>query len=506
MKVNYLRLRNYKCFEELEFELNSAYNLHVFLAENMAGKTAILKAIRIALSARLQKIENANSSMQITKDEHQIIGNTAFANIANEVEIEIHCQSTEWIKKQWQPAVFKWIKSKESFKKNAKTNIKHSFEGENINDEIKDVAYKSYNQVLKGDGINPLFLYAGAEYLYQTKPRTDNFESNGQALQGYWYCLEDKNMKNYVLDWLNTLSKTIEEQHKNKVSNEYYGDLAKNTIKVFKDAVKILLPDIIDIAWIFNTLKTAKNQHDTENYMLSFSIVGEGIRTYNMLSDGYKYLILLLGELITRATLLNKHLGENVLNKITGVVLIDEFGVHLHPKLQAVAIRRLGEIFPNIQFIVTTHSPLLVGGLAKEQIHILEIDENRKRVVKQATKDAIGLDVDAILTQLFDLEYTYDQKTYELLLRRRQLFAKKKFDTINFTAQESDELQKLTIQISDYTENYADGLFLEFVHELDKVGGLSAYRNISLTDEEKAIRRQQANALLEKIKQKRQNS
>jgi predicted ATP-binding protein involved in virulence len=506
MKVEYLRLRHYKCFENLEICFDTKHNLHVFLAENMIGKTAILKAIRIALSARLQKIVGASGNIQIAKDEHQIIGNNAFSNIANQVEIEIHCQSTEWIKKQWQPALFKWIKSKESISKNAKTTIKHLFDDKNIRENISDVAYKSYSQAINGDGVNPLFLYVGAEYLYQTKPRTDNFESDGQPLQGYWYCLEDKNMKNYVLDWLNTLSKTIEEQHKNKVSNEYYGDLAKNTIKVFKDAVKILLPDIIDIAWIFNTLKTAKNQHDTENYMLSFSIVGEGIRTYSMLSDGYKYLILLLGELITRATLLNKHLGENVLNKITGIVLIDEFGVHLHPQLQAVAIKRLGEIFPNIQFIITTHSPLLVGGLAKEQIHILDIDENRKRIIRQPQIDAIGLDSDAILTRFFDLQYTYDEKTYELMLRRRQLFAKKQFDFANFTKQNGLELQNLTIQLSDYTDNYGDGLFSEFVHELDKVGGLAAYRNISLSEEEKTIRRQQANALLEKIKQKRQNS
>jgi predicted ATP-binding protein involved in virulence len=505
MKINYLRLRHYKCFEELELNLSSQYNLHVFLAENMAGKTAILKAMRIALSARLQKIVGPSGNMKIAKDEHQIIGDTAFANIANDVEIEIHCQSTEWIKKQWQPAVFKWKKYKESFNKNAQTTTEPIFDDVSLNEDIRTIAQKSYNQALKGEdnGVNPLLLYVGAEYLYQAKPQTDNFESDGQALQGYWYCLEDKNMKNYVLEWLNTLNKTIREQAKNEIANEYYGDLAKNTIKIFEIAIQKLLPDILVITWVYDTLKTSKNQHDAADYVLCFNIKNEGIRTYDMLSDGYKYLILLLGELITRATLLNKHLGENVLAEITGVVLIDEFGVHLHPKLQAAAIKGLGEIIPNVQFIVTTHSPLLVGGLAKEQIHILEIDQDRKRVLREATTDAKGLDADGILTQFFDLEYTYDKETYEQMLRRRQLLAKKKFDKANFTAKESDELQNLTIKVSDYTDNYADGLFLEFVHELDKVGGLAAYRNIEISDEQKQERQQQANALLEKIKQTR---
>jgi putative ubiquitin-RnfH superfamily antitoxin RatB of RatAB toxin-antitoxin module len=89
-----------------------------------------------------------------------------------------------------------------------------------------------------------------------------------------------------------------------------------------------------------------------------------------------------------------------------------------------------------------------------------------------------------------------------LLLRRRQLSAKKKFDPDNFTKDESLELQNLTIEVSDYNKS-EDELFDEFIHELDKLGGLSAYRKCKLTGEEKEVRRKQANTLLEKIKQQR---
>lgn len=90
-----------------------------------------------------------------------------------------------------------------------------------------------------------------------------------------------------------------------------------------------------------------------------------------------------------------------------------------------------------------------------------------------------------------------------LLLRRRQLSAKKKFDFDNFTKEESLELQNLTIEVSDCYHDFGDGLFYEFVNELDNLGGLSAYRKCKLTDEEKGARRKQANALLEEIKRKR---
>jgi predicted ATP-binding protein involved in virulence len=512
MKVNYLRLRNYKCFEALEFELNSAYNLHIFLAENMAGKTAILKAIRIALSVRLQKLDTIAAPISyIPIEDHRVLGNNIFSDIAREVEIEIECTSNEWIRNSWRTETFRWLKSKDHLQ-----NTRKKAHTQYIKNNITNTANNSFSRVLeKKEQTNPLLLYVGAEYLYQTKPRIDSFTAIGAANQGYWYCLADKNMAKYVFDWFQTLHKTFLEQEKNPNAKELYGDLPSQTLNIFKSAVSQLLPNIINIAWVKNTIPKTKAkkanlseiiEEENPEYFLTFQLEKEGLRTYEMLSDGYKYLVLLLGELVTRAVLLNKHKQTNLLKEITGVVLIDEFGVHLHPKLQADAITRLTQIFPNIQFIVTTHSPLLVGGLASEQLHILDIDQNGQRIIRQPEINTVGLDADGILTQIFDLEYTYDAKTYALLLRRRQLFAKKQFDFANFTKQDGLELQNLTIQLSDYTDNYGDGLFYEFIHELDKIGGLAAYRNISLSEEEKTIRRQQANVLLEKIKQKRQNS
>lgn len=146
-----------------------------------------------------------------------------------------------------------------------------------------------------------------------------------------------------------------------------------------------------------------------------------------MLSDGYKYRVLLAGELVTRATLLNKHLGGAVLNEVSGIVLIDEFGIHLHPGLQANTLSRLAALLPNVQFIVTTHSPLLVNGLRKEQIHIISEDENGKRTIAHPFEDAIGLGAEGILREMFGIDSTFDLITiarneeYKSLLQKRNI-------------------------------------------------------------------------------------
>ncbi|HYO70352.1 MAG TPA: AAA family ATPase [Archangium sp.] len=57
-----------------------------------------------------------------------------------------------------------------------------------------------------------------------------------------------------------------------------------------------------------------------------------------------------------------------------GLVLIDEIDLHLHPKWQLGLIPTLKRVFPKLQFIVTTHSPMLLPGLSREEVVILGTD------------------------------------------------------------------------------------------------------------------------------------
>jgi predicted ATP-binding protein involved in virulence len=87
------------------------------------------------------------------------------------------------------------------------------------------------------------------------------------------------------------------------------------------------------------------------------------------LSDGEKCLLALVGDLARRLSLLNTD-KENPLDG-EGLVLIDEIDLHLHPKWQRTVMMSLERTFPNCQFIITTHSPQVVGELPPEAVLLL---------------------------------------------------------------------------------------------------------------------------------------
>jgi predicted ATP-binding protein involved in virulence len=89
----------------------------------------------------------------------------------------------------------------------------------------------------------------------------------------------------------------------------------------------------------------------------------------NQLSSGEKNLLALVGDLTRRLYLAN--LEGNPLDG-NGIVLIDEIDVHLHPKWQQKVVTRLREVFPNIQFVVTTHSPLVLSNVYSKHIRAIE--------------------------------------------------------------------------------------------------------------------------------------
>lgn len=84
---------------------------------------------------------------------------------------------------------------------------------------------------------------------------------------------------------------------------------------------------------------------------------------FEHLSDGQRTILGLFCDIARRAAILNPHLDGEASDKVKGVVLIDELDLHLHPKWQRRIIEDLRTVFPNIQFICTTHSPFLIQSL-----------------------------------------------------------------------------------------------------------------------------------------------
>ena len=94
------------------------------------------------------------------------------------------------------------------------------------------------------------------------------------------------------------------------------------------------------------------------------------------------------------------------------IVLVDELDAHMHPGWQQVLVERLGELFPNIQFIATTHSPLIVSGMPVEQVTVFRRDDNGQVVKVALPEDGTIGRADQLLTsRLFGLHSTLDSLT-----------------------------------------------------------------------------------------------
>jgi predicted ATP-binding protein involved in virulence len=117
----------------------------------------------------------------------------------------------------------------------------------------------------------------------------------------------------------------------------------------------------------------------------------------DQLSDGEKCLLAMVGDLARRLAIANPGLDDPLQG--TGVVLIDEIELHLHPGWQYEIIPALTRTFPSCQFIVTTHSPIVLSQVKPEGIFCLEKDKNGK-VIAYHPDSSYGRDTNRILEDL----------------------------------------------------------------------------------------------------------
>ena len=123
----------------------------------------------------------------------------------------------------------------------------------------------------------------------------------------------------------------------------------------------------------------------------------------------------------------------------SGLVLIDEIDAHMHPLWQQTIVHNLAKFFPEVQFIATTHSPMIVGGMNVKQVIRFTRDSRRRVVQLPVEEDMVLGRADQLLTSsLFGLETTMDKTTQEILKQIQDLMAKP-----NRTAEDDRILTKL---------------------------------------------------------------
>ncbi|HEY9861599.1 MAG TPA: AAA family ATPase [Candidatus Obscuribacterales bacterium] len=123
------------------------------------------------------------------------------------------------------------------------------------------------------------------------------------------------------------------------------------------------------------------------------------------------------------------------------IVLVDEIDLHLHPKWQRNIMNFLTERFPNTQFIVTAHSPLVVQA-AKDANIVLLRREGDRVVIDNNPEIVENWRVDQVLTSVFELPTARPADLEPLLTRRQELLSKARLSKAD-----KAELQELEAQI-----------------------------------------------------------
>lgn len=200
----------------------------------------------------------------------------------------------------------------------------------------------------------------------------------------------------------------------------------------FENALRTLFED-----------KSINLKFDYKN--LNFSIYQDGRESYgfDVLSDGYSAVLDIMINILLR---MEKHHKQSY--DIEGIVIIDELENHLHIGLQKNILSFLTSFFPNIQFIISTHSPFIINSIDNAVIYDLE--------KKQRVEDLSGIAYEGIVEGYFDINQ-YSEKIKSKLKRYNDLIKKE-----NKSEEEEDEESELRRYLKDISSELAPEVTLAF--------------------------------------------
>lgn len=420
LKINKLYLDNYRCFKDFTIDFHD--QLTVLVATNGKGKTAILDAIAVAFGTFVNSTGLARGSVFHRSDVQKIKARETKTNEMEEVYplvLEanglINNEVTHWSRELHKP-------KGATTTKDTKPLIQY---GQDIRKKV----------VQKVDEIIPLISYYGTGRLWGLKKITLNKKQHETSrLSGYIDCLDPlssyKSFESWYVDiCLAELELKIEEIEKNNL------DISNNEFTSIRKSIQQAVNHIVEknTGW-----KDIVYKKRAETIVAQNETFGE--LSLMQLSDGIRNMIGLVADIAYRAVKLNPHL-ENAPKQTPGIVLIDEVDMHLHPKWQQTVLTDLTKAFPNIQFIVTTHSPQVLSTVKKEQIRILG-----DNVVSTPSTHSFGEDSSVLLAELMNvsplppLEIVEKRKEYQRLIEDRE-----------YESHRAKQLQKELIE--NYGEN-----------------------------------------------------
>ncbi len=212
------------------------------------------------------------------------------------------------------------------------------------------------------------------------------------------------------------------------------GEESKIVEKKFNDIKDLLLkilPEVDDIR-----VKTLLQNIQKPETNVEFLMHGAWVRLRDV-STGYQTLAAWLVDFADR--LFRRYPSSKNPLAEPAIVLVDEIDLHLHPQWQRKIFHHLTSIFPQTQFIVTAHSPLIVQSAKNANIVLLKWNGDHVEIINRKQSEINQWRLEQILTsEMFDIDNTYPYE-YELLVtERREILAKSEL-----SAQDDIRLQEI---------------------------------------------------------------
>jgi len=370
MKVTKLNLKNFRDAQALSLELNP--KLNVFVGVNGSGKSTVLDAIAIMLSWPVKRIIRLGASGS-SIIENDITNGKSSSSI--QLSCEIDSKTIEW-----------------KLSKNRKGHAA-SEDKSNLLD-LKDYVTAIQNQISEtSEKVNiPLFVYYPVNRSVLDIPLRIRGQHNFDLLTAYDNALTSGANFRTFFEWFR-----VREDLENEKFREYQNVSIKPIDSQFPDpqleavrnALSKILPDFLNLTVRRSPLRMEVDKNGKRLIV-------------NQLSGGELILIAMIGDLARRMAIANPDSTKPLLG--SGIVLIDEIDLHLHPKWQRIIVHKLLEIFPNCQFIISTHSPHVITHVQPENLFLLE--QTDSGIVVRKPNESYGKNVDRILEDLMGLETT----------------------------------------------------------------------------------------------------
>lgn len=365
LNIESLKLRDYRCFDAIDITFHP--KLTVLIASNGAGKTSILDAIAVAFGPYVGAFDEGTGAHFGPND---IRLSRVRETVSSEMEFApqgVRLEATGYIPGSLIDALSdarpstSWRRSLAGPVK-AKTTIKDA-------KELSDYGKRQQEAVRTqgGETVLPLLAYYGTGRLWQQKKLTDAKLPRTSRTVAYSDCLDPGSSYKAFVAWF-----------------RYWNLNAKEAKIAAQEQGKPYAPTEFDgyIQSVSDAVNTCLAVADWRNLNYSFSrdaLVAHhdihGELPVELLSDGIRNMIGMVADMAFRATKLNPQLGSAAARETPGVVLIDEVDMHLHPEWQQVVLQSLTSAFPNVQFIVTTHSPQVLTTVPRENIRKIEFDD-----------------------------------------------------------------------------------------------------------------------------------